>query len=119
MAGGSDFGGGFNGGTDYSCAHGVDGTEIPNGSKATVNVTVTISDGGLNPVSSTNLIDIDFSPVLTLQQAQLVSRSQCRQCLGPRHRYILNSAISGRWSDMRHQMRPFGISTPTGFMPRA
>ena len=31
----------------------------------------------------------------------------------------LNSAISGKWSDIRHQMRPRGISAPTGFRPRA
>ena len=30
----------------------------------------------------------------------------------------LNSAIRGKWSDMRHQMRPRGTCRPSGVRPR-
>ena len=32
--------------------------------------------------------------------------------------YTRNSAISGRWSDMRHQIRPRGTFSPSGVRPR-
>ena len=50
----------------------------------------------------------------TLEQPYLVVLGK----VGGLGHQSLNSAISGKWSDMRHQMRPRGTCRPSGVRPR-
>ena len=51
-----------------------------------------------------------------LQQMQLMARR--KRCHGAFHRSKPNSAISGKWSDMRHQAGPCGTCAERGLRPR-
>jgi len=67
----------------------------------------------------------DFEQVLRPAQEKAksygfdsIQRPKAEKRLRPQSR-SLNSAINGKWSDMRHQMRPRGTNRPQGVKPRA